>query len=225
VRKQPLISETLRKGLRLPAAERRRAVLSAASRVFAERSFRGATTAEIARAAGVSEPILYRHFGSKTELFLACLDDVWTQLRDLLDEAVSSAPDPRAAMGAAAETYMNAKERVRLIDLWIQSLTEAVDEPQIRAFLKRQMRDVHDYFAEAIRRSQQQAGGVLPDRDAEAEAWIFMAGGLLITIDRRLGGLLGEDIQRVKRERKRWLLGEEAKPEPATQTQSPRGRA
>jgi AcrR family transcriptional regulator len=208
VRKPPLISGTLRSGLRLPAAERRRAVLSAASRVFAERSFRGATTAEIARAAGVSEPILYRHFGSKTELFLACLDDVWTQLRTLLDEAVSSAPDPRAAMGAAAETYMNAKERVRLIDLWIQSLTEAVDEPQIRAFLKRQMREVHDYFAEAIRRSQA-AGGVRPDRDAEAEAWIFIAGGLLITIDRRLGGLLGDDIQRVKRERKRWLLGED----------------
>jgi AcrR family transcriptional regulator len=203
-----LSSGTLGGKPRLPAAERRRAVLSAASRVFAQRSFRGATTAEIARAAGVSEPILYRHFGSKTELFLACLDDVWAQLRELLDEAVSTAADPRTAMGAAAETYMNARERVRLIDLWIQSLTEAVDEPQIKAFLKRQMREVHDYFAEAIRRSQA-AGGVRPDRDAEAEAWIFIAGGLLITIDRRLGGLLGDDIQRVKRERKRWLLGED----------------
>ena len=96
-------------------------------------------------------------------------------------------------------------------ELSLQSLTEAVDEPQIRTFLKRQMRDVHDYFAEVIRRSQE-SGGVLPDRDAEAEAWIFIAGGLLITIDRRLGGLLGDDLKRVKRERKRWLLGEEAAP-------------
>jgi AcrR family transcriptional regulator len=204
-----LVEEKLGRGPRLPAAERRAAILAAASRVFSERSYRGATTAEIARAAGISEPILYRHFTSKTDLFLACLENVWQQLRGVLDEAVAQADDPKAAMGAAAEAYMNARERVRLIDFWIQSLSEAAGEPRIRAFLKRQMREVHDYFAEGLRRSQA-AGGVLPDRDPEAEAWIFIAGGLLVTIDRRLGGFLGDDIKRVKRERKRWLLGEEA---------------
>ena len=56
---------------RLPAAERRRAIVRAALRVFSSTSFAGATTAEIAREAGVSEPVLYRHFADKAELYLA----------------------------------------------------------------------------------------------------------------------------------------------------------
>ena len=62
---------------RLPAAERRQAIVDAALRVFASGSYSGATTAEIARAAGISEPILYRHFASKRELYLACLEAAW----------------------------------------------------------------------------------------------------------------------------------------------------
>ena len=49
--------------MRLPASERRAALVDAALRTFAEGSYGGATTAEIARKAGVTEPILYRHFG------------------------------------------------------------------------------------------------------------------------------------------------------------------
>ena len=66
---------------RLTADARRQAVLDTACRVFSRSSYRGATTAEIARAAGVSEPILYRHFGSKRDLYLACLDESWRALR------------------------------------------------------------------------------------------------------------------------------------------------
>jgi AcrR family transcriptional regulator len=62
---------------RLPAAERRLELVETAVRVFAEGSYRGTTTAEIARAAGVSEPILYRHFASKRDLYFAALDRVW----------------------------------------------------------------------------------------------------------------------------------------------------
>ena len=66
-------------GTRLPAAERRLAIIQTALRVFTEGSYRGTTTAEIARAAGVSEPILYRHFASKRDLYLAALDYVWAR--------------------------------------------------------------------------------------------------------------------------------------------------
>ena len=69
-----------RAATRLPAAARRRAILDAALRVFAAGSYSGATTAEIARAVGVTEPILYRHFASKRELYLACIDEAWRAL-------------------------------------------------------------------------------------------------------------------------------------------------
>ena len=206
-----LLAEKLGRGPRLPAAERRLAILDTACQLFAERSYRGATTAEIARAAGVTEPVLYRHFPSKADLYLACLEEAWVRLRTAAEEVVEQTGDPRVAIKVVAEKYMNPEGRVHLVDLWIQSLTEAAHDQRISDYLRRQMREVHDYFAEGLRRWQAD-GGILPDRDPDAEAWIFIAGGLLRTIDRRLGGLLGDDIERVKRERMRWLCGEEPPP-------------
>lgn len=49
--------------------ELRALALEAAEQVFAERGYAGATSRELARAAGVSESVLYRHFGSKGRLF------------------------------------------------------------------------------------------------------------------------------------------------------------
>src|SRR3954453_20217315 len=59
---------------RLPAVERRELILSAAGRLFGERGYARVTLDEIAAAAGVTKPILYRHFDSKRELYLALLE-------------------------------------------------------------------------------------------------------------------------------------------------------
>ena len=56
---------------RLPSDERRDCILDAAVRVFAERGFHGATTRELARAAGVSEALMFRHFPTKEDLYKA----------------------------------------------------------------------------------------------------------------------------------------------------------
>src|SRR3954453_10851527 len=56
---------------RLPAAERRARIEAAAARLFAERGYAGTTVEDIVREAGVSKPILYRHFESKRDLHAA----------------------------------------------------------------------------------------------------------------------------------------------------------
>jgi AcrR family transcriptional regulator len=188
---------------RLCAADRRQAVLETACRVFSRSSYRGATTAEIARESGISEPILYRHFGSKRELYLACLDEAWQRFRADAEHAV--AEHPAECLGAVADAYMTSRVRIRMVDLWIQALTEASDDPVIAQALREQIHEVHAFFGELIERGQQQ-GVVQADRDAQAEAWIFIAAGLLATIDHRLGNLLGDDLQRVRTERRRWML-------------------
>lgn len=187
---------------RLTAGERRQAVLDSACRVFSVSSYRGATTAEIAREAGISEPILYRHFGSKRDLYLACLDQAWAELRELAEAAVAASPD--TCLGAVADAFMAKRAKIRLIDLWVQGLNEAGDDPVITKALRGQIREVHDFFTELIVDGQAR-GVVAADRDAVAEAWIFVAGGLLVTIDQRLGGLLGDDLEAVRRERRRWM--------------------
>jgi AcrR family transcriptional regulator len=197
--------------LRLPAKQRRAAVVETACRVFSKSSYHGSTTAQIARETGVTEPVLYRHFASKRELYLACLGEAWDQLRALWDKALEREDDPSAWVATLGKTYMQARatERVILVDLWIQALAEAADDPEIRRGLREQLREVHSFVADVIRRGQK-AGGILPDRDPDAEAWIFISLGLLSTIDRRLGSLVGSEFDEIIASRRAWMTGKTA---------------
>jgi AcrR family transcriptional regulator len=64
---------------KLSSEERRAAILKAVGRVFAEKGFHGTTTRELAKAAGVSEALLFKHFPNKEALFsamkTACCDE------------------------------------------------------------------------------------------------------------------------------------------------------
>src|SRR4029450_12682283 len=73
---------------RLPVAERRTLIVEAAGRLFGERGYEGTRIDEIAAAAGVTKPIVYRHFGSKRDLYLSLLD----RHRDDLAGFVASMP-------------------------------------------------------------------------------------------------------------------------------------
>jgi TetR/AcrR family transcriptional regulator len=193
---------------RLPAAERRQALVDTALRVFSEGSYRGTTTAEIAREARVSEPILYRHFDSKRALYLACIEEAWLRLRSHWEEAIAAEPDPAKWIGIMAKSYVCLRDAklVTVADLWMQAVVEAGDDAEVRTFLKRHMREVHAYMADVIHRVQA-AGVVKADRDPEAEAWISLAGGLLGTIGRRVGLLKDSDFESIRASRRAWMTG------------------
>ena len=193
---------------RLPGPERRAAVVQTACRVFAKSSYHGSTTAQIARETGVTEPVLYRHFASKRELYLACLDSVWQEVRVLWETAVEREPDPANWIKAIGKAYLEARAsaRIVLVDLWIQALTVAADDPEIRRALRRQVCEVHEFVASLIRRAQDE-GGILPDRDPDAEAWIFISLGLLSTIDHRLGNVVGDEFEDIVASRRAWMTG------------------
>ncbi|MGB2874805.1 MAG: TetR/AcrR family transcriptional regulator [Gaiellaceae bacterium] len=193
---------------RLTAQQRKTAVVETACRVFAKGSYRGSTTAQIARETGVTEPVLYRHFASKRELYLACLDAVWERVQTLWEKAIEREQDPSNWLKAMGKAYIEARAaaRIVLVDLWIQALTEAADDPEIRRALREQVREVHEFVAAVIRRAQE-AGGIVPDRDADAEAWIFVSLGFLSTIDHRLGGLVGDEFNEIIASRRRWMTG------------------
>lgn len=90
---------------RLPAAERRRLALAAALPVFARRGFEGAGTRELAAAAGVSEPILYRHFGDKVGLFCAALQLAADRLVPLPGQAAPEASGVKQRLEALAGQF------------------------------------------------------------------------------------------------------------------------
>jgi AcrR family transcriptional regulator len=190
---------------RMPAAERRRMLVEAAIRVFATGSYRGTTTAELARAAGVSEPILYRHFASKRDLYLAALDDVWSTARARWEEAIAEAPDIATALATMVRTHVSVHGcKFRLAELWVQALSEAAEDAELRRHLRRNMRAVHDFVADVIRRGQAE-GTLHRDRNADAEAWSLLAGGVL---GRRVGLLDEHEVAEIRTARLNWLGAE-----------------
>src|SRR2546428_11827363 len=101
---------------RLSAAERREAILDAAKIEFADRGWAGTSTEDIARRAGISQPYLFRLFGTKKELFKA---SVARCLRETLEMFQRAAEGKRGeeALQAIGRAYMDevlTGDRVRL---------------------------------------------------------------------------------------------------------------
>jgi len=65
---------------------------------------------------------------------------------------------------------------------------------------------VHDFVADLIRRGQTQ-GAIAAERDADSEAWIMLAGGILGMVGRRVGLLDDKELQAIRAARLTWLRG------------------
>jgi AcrR family transcriptional regulator len=88
---------------RKTADERRVDILDAALEVFAEHGLSGASTDEIARRAGISQPYLFRLFHTKKELFIASIERGFRETRETFERAAEGKNGEEAlvAMGAA----------------------------------------------------------------------------------------------------------------------------
>jgi AcrR family transcriptional regulator len=90
---------------RLPRDQRRIQLLDAASEVFASKGYHAAAMDEIADAAGVSKPVLYQHFPSKLDLYLALLDQSCERLVEVLAGALSSTDDNANRVNATVAAF------------------------------------------------------------------------------------------------------------------------
>src|SRR3954462_14181154 len=91
---------------RRSADERREHVIEAAIATFAVEGYRGASTTDIARRAGISQPYIYALFRNKQELFLAAYHTVAERIRARLVAAAEAHEDPEARMGAMGEAHL-----------------------------------------------------------------------------------------------------------------------
>lgn len=80
---------------RLSAADRREQLLGIAVHVFAQKGFHNASMNDVADAAGVTKPVLYQHFASKRELYIAALETAGGQMIDAIRTATQTAPSGR----------------------------------------------------------------------------------------------------------------------------------
>src|SRR3954451_20762998 len=91
---------------RQSADERRQHVLEAANATFAAEGYHGASTTDIARAAGISQPYIYALFRNKQELFLAAYHEVAARIRTRLLAAAEGGADSEERLRAMGESYL-----------------------------------------------------------------------------------------------------------------------
>ncbi len=154
---------------RLSAAERREDVLDAAMIEFAERGLEGTSTEDIARRAGISQPYLFRLFGTKKELFKATAARC---LRETLDMFQRAAEGKRGeeALQAMAKAYVEELVQGDRMRLRAQMQTYAAcDDPEIS-------RIVRDGYGDLVAYVQRVSG--LPAEDVSR----FFAIGILLNV-------------------------------------------
>ncbi len=159
---------------RLRAVDRRRQLLEVAADLFARRGFRGTTTAELAKSAGVTEPILYRHFTSKLDLFVTLIDEIGVELIDRWTEALESVSDPMdrlgILLGESPGKHQRAPSQYRII---LQAIAESGNDPAIVSAVRRQTSRLH-LFVETELRNLQVRNAVRNDEPAAALAWLII---------------------------------------------------
>jgi AcrR family transcriptional regulator len=148
---------------RMSAEDRRDQLRRVAMEVFAERGYRGTSMAEVASRAGVTKPVIYRHFRSKKDLYLELLDDAAENLLSRLWQGVEEAGEPFEAAKRGFLTYFDFVNRHAEAFRLLQS--EAVEEPEI---LKK-LEDLKEKVIDRICSFFEQAG-VMDHRDRRIAA-------------------------------------------------------
>jgi len=124
--------------VRLTRDQRRSQILTLATGIFVEKGYHAARTKEIAKACGVTEPVIYKHFSSKEELFLEVIANIAGETFN--DISFDSANDTENIL---VSFVLNKAERINEnFSLFKRLLSELLENEEIRA----------DYYAKFLPR-------------------------------------------------------------------------
>ncbi len=119
--------------IRLRASERRTQLLEVAGALFAQHGYHGLSMEALADAAGVSKPVLYQHFPSKRDLYLALVADAVDELEGQVRAALEGTTENKTRVAGAIGAYFDFVEdtRFRLVfttaELGDETVRQAVD--------------------------------------------------------------------------------------------------
>jgi AcrR family transcriptional regulator len=160
-------------GHRLHADERRVEVISAAVVAFASGGYAGTSTETIARLAGVSQPYLFRLFGSKQQLFIAAVGRSFEQIALAFEEGArhpkANAADFHPVLAGIGNAYGELMFDRSLLRLQLHAFA-ACDDPVIRSFVRAE-------FARLVGRVSDLSG--VPQADLRS----FFAEGMLMNVE------------------------------------------
>ena len=164
---------------KLPAEERRHQIIDAAVPIFARKGYAAAGTVEIAQAAGVSEPTIYRYFESKQELYIAAMRRNAEEVMVNWERIASENENPLNALLTLGQWYMmTLKERPELLSLRFRSVTDSADPAVLDEARELYLQILG--FTEGLFVKAKEQGFLAPTTETRTMAWLFMAVGSLM---------------------------------------------
>jgi AcrR family transcriptional regulator len=131
--------------------DRRQRIVLAASQMFAERAYVEVQMDQLARAAEVAKPTIYRYFSSKEDLFLEALDGTMSglvaEVNRVADEKAPAATVLPQMIGAALKSFAQCTAAIRALDG-----TDAALGERGRAMLRRRGQQIREEFARVLQR-------------------------------------------------------------------------
>ncbi|MHC4990929.1 MAG: TetR/AcrR family transcriptional regulator [Planctomycetota bacterium] len=159
---------------RMRARERRRQLLEVAAELFAQHGYHGTTTAMLAEAAGITEPILYRHFDNKLDLFVTLINEVGREVIAAWRTALADIDDPdqrlRVLLDGNPATHAHGRSVYRVI---FQAMTEVDSGQEIGRPLRQHLGRLHRFVRDEIEALQEDRV-VRSDQSADALAWFLV---------------------------------------------------
>jgi AcrR family transcriptional regulator len=155
---------------RLKAPQRREQLIEVATKIFAKWGYNAATTAAIADAAGVTEPILYRHFASKQEMFVAITRAMSEQtLRDWrqLTEKSGTAMEKIRRIAHEFPDHIRANEDAYHV---IHGALSTSRDRKVLAVMKEHYSGIEKFFCKIIQDGQRD-GEFRENLDPKVPAW------------------------------------------------------
>jgi TetR/AcrR family transcriptional regulator len=183
---EPRSAKTARAAGRMRKAERKRQLLQHAKQLFVAHGYLATTTEKIAAAAGVTEPVLYRHFESKKALFLEVLQEIRQATLGRWHTETAALTDPLAKLHAIADMYLGTTRQHALeLRVMHRTLIETDDE-EIAASLRAFYLDNESLLAQVISQGQQ-TGVFRRNLDPRVGAWELIRTALGYTLTLPLG--------------------------------------
>jgi AcrR family transcriptional regulator len=171
---------------RMRRADRKRQLLEQAKQLFVTLGYQNTTTEKIARAAGVSEPVLYRHFDSKKALFLEVLHEIREATLTRWYAETARLTDPLAKLHAISDIYLGStREHALEYQIMHRTLVETHDD-EIAAFLRQFYLDSETILSRVIVEGQEK-GLFRKNLDPRVGAWEMIRAALGYTLTQPLG--------------------------------------
>lgn len=164
--------------MRIPAEKRKKMIIRSAIKVFSQSNFRTAKVSDIAELAGITEPMVYRYFHTKKNLFIETLTVIGKKTIQMMnDESITVYNESLLSIEAMNKRYFDIVEKHKEeVKIFYQAISE-MDDQEIKDVLQKIYQSFSEMYSSVI--TEGKIKGQIHDT-VDEEAWSWNMVGIII---------------------------------------------